>query len=177
MDSETITIGNKPFSPEKVIETANSAANWFRTIGAFSVINAVLTAFNAQIVFVIGLGATMVLDALMMSAHTGVQGGALIAVTVAGYAFELMILGSVFLVWHLARKGLVWAYLVGAILYSLDSLIMLAVQDWVGVAFHAFFMFCIWAGLPAVRARKRAEAMISARSIPALPPELEVTSG
>ena len=103
MDADTITIGNKTLAPEKVLEVATSAANWFRTIGIFSVINAALTLFNAQIVFVIGLGATMVVDGLLAAARMEATGGALAVISVVGYVFEFMLLGSVFLVWHLAR--------------------------------------------------------------------------
>lgn len=171
MDSATITIGNKPLPPEKVIELATNSANWFRTIGLFSVINAVLVALNAQIVFVVGLGATMVVDGAMVAMRAQGTGVALLVMTVVGYAIDVLILGSVFLVWHLARKGMVWAYVTGAILYSLDTVIMVVGQDWVAVAFHCFFMFCIWAGLPSIRARKQAESMIAARTAP-VPPEL-----
>ncbi|MFQ5608913.1 MAG: hypothetical protein ACE5F8_01425 [Woeseiaceae bacterium] len=39
-----------------------------------------------------------------------------------------------------------WAYILGMIVYALDGLIFVLVQDWVSVGFHAFVLFMLWGG-------------------------------
>jgi len=53
-----------------------------------------------------------------------------------------------------ANKGQMWAFVVGMILFALDGLIFLLVQDWIGVAFHVFILYCLFRGAQACRQLK-----------------------
>ncbi|WP_459998698.1 hypothetical protein [Paradesulfitobacterium aromaticivorans] len=56
-----------------------------------------------------------------------------------------------------ARKKRSWAYLTGMILYGLDCLILLAVKDYFGVAFHIFVLVWVYMGWRALLQLKKAE--------------------
>ena len=51
-----------------------------------------------------------------------------------------------------ANKRHSWAFIVGMILFALDGLLVLIRQDWLGLAFHVFALFCLFRGLQACRA-------------------------
>jgi hypothetical protein len=53
----------------------------------------------------------------------------------------------------LAQRGQVWAFAVGAAVYGLDGLIVLAAHDWVGVAIHTVVLVMMVRGLDAGRRR------------------------
>ena len=49
-----------------------------------------------------------------------------------------------------ANKGHRWAFIVGMVLFALDGLIFLLAQDWIGVGFHVFVLYCFFRGLKEV---------------------------
>ena len=53
----------------------------------------------------------------------------------------------------LAQRGQRWAFAVGAAVYGLDGLIVLAAHDWVGVAIHTVVLVMMVRGLDAGRRR------------------------
>lgn len=55
-----------------------------------------------------------------------------------------------------AKKGYVWAFVVGIVLYSLDTLIHLLAQNWIGVGIHGVALFYLIRG--AVRLRRELKA-------------------
>lgn len=46
-----------------------------------------------------------------------------------------------------ATGGAQWAFIVGGVVYLLDGLLFLLVNDWLGIAVHAFALFAIVSGL------------------------------
>ena len=53
----------------------------------------------------------------------------------------------------LAQRGRLWAFALGAAVYALDGLIVLASHDWVGVAIHTVVLVAMVRGLDAGRRR------------------------
>src|SRR5216683_3331574 len=51
----------------------------------------------------------------------------------------------------LAQRGRLWAFAVGAAVYALDGLIVLAAHDWVAVAIHTVVLVMMVRGLEAGR--------------------------
>ena len=119
---------------------AQVGGDWFFWIAGFSVINSVLAFANTSIHFVIGLGTTELFD-------SGVLGLG------KGPAIALDILASAFYVLYgfFARKGARWAFIVGAVFYALDGLLLLFFKDWLAVAFHAYALFRIFQGFQAAQ--------------------------
>jgi len=109
-------------------------AYWFYWIGVLSWINILLYISNSGVRFIAGLGIS---DVLFLSNP----------VTSQTVNFLLWLL--FFTLAHYASKGKSWAFIVGMTLYTLDSLLLVAVQDWLSVAFHAFALYQIYAGYKA----------------------------
>lgn len=86
------------------------------------------------------------------------------------FAIDLLAIGTIIGLGVFARKGHVWAFVVGAILYGLDTLIYLPLQAWMAVAFHLIAVVFLARG-----ARKLSAAIREAKAGPppmagALPP-------
>jgi hypothetical protein len=114
--------------------------DWFFWIAGFSIVNSVLAQMNASIHFVIGLGTTEVFD----SGVLGIPKAAVLALDLLAAAFYV-------LYGFFARKGARWAFIVGAVFYLLDGLLLLTVKDWLAVAFHAYALYRIFQGFQAAQ--------------------------
>lgn len=119
-----------------------NGANWFYWIAGLSAVNSVALLTGGDWSFIIGLGITQVIDAIALGMEAGTT-GKLVAV-----AFDLVILGIVVAFGVFGRKSK-WIYLVGMLLFALDTVIFVMVADWIGVGFHALVLFLMWPGFMA----------------------------
>jgi hypothetical protein len=133
-------------------QEARKARSWFAFVAGLSLVNTVLNLLQVEWGFVIGLGATRVVDAIIWGARAEADPAIAAAITVVGVLINLFLIGLVALVWWLSGRGSTTAYLMGMICYALDGLIFVSVQDWFGVAFHIFFLIGMWKGYGALRA-------------------------
>jgi len=156
------TVGGKEYDAAQVVEHSKKAAGWFGAIAAFSAINSVLVLAGANVSFVIGLGATLIVDGVLLGIREQVDGLALVIITAIGIIINLGFLGTFLLIWWLSRRGFVVAYVVGMIFYLLDGLIFLLFRDIAGIGFHAFFLYMLWAGFGFVKQHKRAQSFLDA---------------
>ena|SRR5579864_8880988 len=115
------------------------AANWFYWIAGLSIINSIITMSGGNLRFIFGLGVTSMLDSVGHS--TGSEGMG------ASFVINLVVAGVLALFGYFGRKGAKWAFLVGMVAYGLDALLLLLVQDWLGLAFHGWALFRISQGL------------------------------
>ena len=132
---------NQTVNPEQrlqVEQALKGSASWFIMIAGLSVVNSVLGMAGAPIQFIFGLGVTQVVDAL---AHKGGNPGLVLDLVING-----MIVGVFALFWNFARKGAKWAWIAGMGLYLLDGLILLPFGDYLGVAFHGWALYRMYAG-------------------------------
>jgi hypothetical protein len=150
------------------LETAFKAgANWFFWIAGLSLVNSIIAATGKQWGFVVGLGTTQLVDAIAKSMGKGA------GVSLIGLAFDILVLAVVCLFGVLCRRGFVWAFVLGMILYALDALIFLGVGDWFGLVFHGLVLFFLFGGLSALRKLKALPAEIPAVAAAAeVPPEI-----
>ncbi len=169
-----IRIGRKSYRPNEIIEHAKKARGWFAAIAALSFVNSLLIMFGAEMTFVIGLGATQVVDAIVAATRQEAAASAATVLSVIGLAINLCIIGVVMVIWWAAGRGSAAAYLVGMVLYALDGLIFLLAQDWIGVGFHVFFLAMLWGGYRFMREWARAESIL-AQTPPGPQPETYVT--
>jgi hypothetical protein len=103
-----------------------------------------------------------VISGFALGVSEGMEGA--VAVTVVALALDLMV-ALVFLALGLfAQKSYTWAFVIGMVIYALDGVIFLLVQEWLAVAFHAFVLYSIYRGLAANRRLNalRAEGLASA---------------
>ena len=110
-----------------------SSASWFDWIAIFSVVNAVISLAHGGWHFVLGLGITVVITALSGEGQGRVI-GLVITIVVAAFFWGLG---------HLTKKGQMWALILGMVLYVLDAGILVWLQAWLSVAFHAYALFMV----------------------------------
>ncbi len=124
-------------------------ASNFYWIGALSVLNSLISVFGGSITFVIGLAITQIVDAFAIGIGQGAPSLATTA-KIIGLVLSIAISGIIAIFGFFAGKGQRWAFITGMVLYGLDALIMLAFSDWIGLAFHVFFLWGLFTGLQAL---------------------------
>lgn len=137
-----------------------SGAKWFWWIVGLSLVNSVIAHTGGNTSFVMGLGFTQVADAMFESFKP------------VALAIDLLILGFFFAMGWFGSKGRQWAFITGIVVYSLDTLIYLAFQDWMPVGFHGLALFYIVRALLKLR-----EAIKAALVPPAAPPIITPIAG
>jgi hypothetical protein len=140
---------------------------------AFSLINSLLIMFGAEVSFVIGLGATQVVDAVVAVMREEVAASSAAVLSAVGLAINLCLIGVVMAIWWACGRGSTAAYVVGMVLYGFDGLLFVLVGDWIGVGFHVFFLFMLWGGYRFMREWRNAETFL-ARPAAGPPPETYV---
>jgi hypothetical protein len=128
---------------------ARVGANNFYWIAALSVINSVISVFNGGMYFVVGLGATLFVDAVAAGLAAEMPEIAT-AGRALGLLLSLAISGVFALFGYMAGKGQRWAFLAGMAAYGLDAILMLVFEEWLGLLFHLYFMWGLFNGLRAL---------------------------
>lgn len=124
-----------------------SGGSWFYWIAGLSLINSISAFAGSTWRFVIGLGVTQILD--LFGNKLGPSG----KIVVLG--LDLLVAGVFILFGVFAVKGQAWAFIVGMVLFTLDGLIFLLAQDWLGIGFHVFVLYCLFRGFNASRQLNR----------------------
>jgi uncharacterized membrane protein HdeD (DUF308 family) len=124
-----------------------SGAGWFAMIAVLSLINSFIVLSNGSLNFILGLGITQIVDSLTIYNEPG-------SVTLdkaTALSINLLI-ASIFLIFsYFAKRKKTWAFVTGMIVYGLDGLIFLSVQDYLGFGFHLFALIFIFKGFSAMR--------------------------
>jgi len=141
---------------EENLRTENqlkSGANWFFWIAGLSLINSIILLAGGQWNFIVGLGMTQIIDTigLEIAKQAGVIGN------IIAFVVDLFVAGIFIVFGVFSRKRYSWAFIVGMILYALDGLLFLLVQDILSIGFHIFALFCIYAGFRANKLLKTAQ--------------------
>jgi hypothetical protein len=126
----------------KVEARVHAGARWFYWIAGLSLVNTVIGMLGGGVHFVLGLGATQLVDAI------GKQFGGPAATVALGVTAAI---AAVFILLGMAavKRGKK-AFLGGMILYGLDGLLLILFQDWISIAFHAYALFALYGGLRAL---------------------------
>ena len=133
----------------------NGASNFY-WIAALSVVNSVVNIFGGGIFFVMGLGATLVIDVIAGGIAQELGGSPIILAM--GLLFSLLFDAIFAAFGYFAGKGHRWAFIAGMVLYGLDAVLMLVSQDWLAFGFHLFFLYGAWQGFSALGKLKAFEA-------------------
>ena len=142
---------------QELDKSIKSGGGWFYTIAVLSIINSLITLFHGSMSFVVGLGVTQFFDAAMREFGTK---AALIILPV-----NLIIAGIYFALGHFSNKRVKWAFITGMVLYALDGLLLLLVKEFLGLAFHAYALYCIYRGFKALDSYTKLEASTRSQSI------------
>lgn len=112
--------------------------DWFFWIAALSSLNTIFRVAHVPFGFFFGLG----LPEIVLRSGLGIQ--AWIGVTVVA-ALIFVLFG------YFARRGALWAFLVGMVLYTADALLCFLNKDYLGGAVHAYALFRIFQGFQAAQ--------------------------
>jgi hypothetical protein len=135
---------------EQLQTKLRNGANWFYWIAALSVVNSFILLADGDRQFVVGLGISQFVNAVAIEIGKQHPDAAVICKIVAG-VFTCVTAG-IFAAFGLgSRKRYTWVFVCGMLLYSLDGLLFLVLQDWFSFGFHIFALFGIFGGFSACR--------------------------
>lgn len=129
----------------QVAQGYRSGVKWFYWIAALTIITSFIAFFGGGIRFLISMGVTQFIDAV--GAGLATQLGS--AAQVVALVLDLIVTGVFALFGYLAGKKMLWAYIVGMVIFLLDGLLSLALVDVVGVIAHAVVLFFLFRGFQA----------------------------
>ncbi|SRR5579871_421941 len=115
----------------------------FFMIAGFSVVNSLLSLMSAGFRFIIGLGITQFVAAIARESSRGTAVMVSLAVTALAAGFF-------FLMGVFTRQGQKWSLILGIVLYALDGALLLLWKDWLSIAFHGYFIYCLIQTLSAI---------------------------
>lgn len=123
-----------------------SGASWFWWIAGLSLVNTIMIHSGSDTGFIIGLGFTLLVDAMFREYQ------------LVAFIIDALAIGTILGLGFFARKGHVWAFVVGIVFYTLDAGIYLLGQDWMAVAFHGLALFYLFRGAMKLRTALKAAA-------------------
>jgi hypothetical protein len=128
-----------------------SGARWFFWIAGLSLLNSIVFRMEGQVNFLFGLGVTQIVDGVTRVVIE--EGLFKNANMISGLSMMvILLLSGLFVVFGLlTRKKKKWAFFVGTILYVIDGLILVLVQDYISAAFHGYILFSLVRGWKAIQ--------------------------
>jgi hypothetical protein len=124
-----------------------SGARWFFWVAGLSLINSIIVLAEGRWNFLAGLGIIQLISGLAIGLSEQLGGAVKVVALILDLSVSAIFVGfGIF-----AQKHYTWAFVFGMVVYALDGLIFLMVQDWLSIAFHAFVLFSIYRGLAANR--------------------------
>ena len=131
----------------ELAQSYKSGANWFYWIAGLTIITSLIAFGGGGIRFLISLGITQLIDGVAEAIST--EGGG--AAKVVALVVSLLISGVFIIFGYLANQKMLWAYIAGMVLFALDGVLSLVVQDWIGVVAHGVVLFFLFRGFSAGR--------------------------
>lgn len=146
-------------------QSFKSGANWFYWIAGLTIVTSLIAYFGGGLRFLFSLGITQIIDSVAEALSTEVTGAA----KVVALVLDLLVTGLFVGIGYLANKKMLGAYIAGMVLFTLDGLLSLLVQDWLSVLAHGFVIFWLFRGFQAGRELVSLEKSMAAQ--PAAQPE------
>ena len=127
-----------------------SGSRWFFWIAGLSMLNSIVFRMEGSITFLGSLGVTQIID--IMSRIYVEEGILENANMVSGFSMLVILFfsGLYVIFGLLTRKKIKWAFFVGTILYVIDGLILVLIQDYINAAFHGYILFSLIRGWKAI---------------------------
>jgi hypothetical protein len=113
----------------------NLGAGWFYWIAVLSLLNSFIMLSGSDWYFVIGLGITQIIDAVIGSR--------------TAFLFDMIVASLLIMFGYMAKNRNNWSFAVGMVLYGLDGILVLALSDYLSFGFHIFVLLGIYGGLKA----------------------------
>jgi hypothetical protein len=125
-----------------------SGANWFYWIAGISLVNSVISLFDGNWNFAVGLGITQIFDGII---RFGIEEGSGNWIKAVFFSLDLVVAGMFVLLGVFANRRQSWAFVAGMILYALDGAIMIFAGDILGIIIHALALYFLFRGFQAAR--------------------------
>ncbi|RPI31133.1 MAG: hypothetical protein EHM70_12245 [Chloroflexota bacterium] len=125
-----------------------SGANWFYWIAGLSILNSIISLVGGGLHFLFGLGVTQITDAFAYAFAQELPELGVVFLGI-GFVISLIVAAVNVLFGFLANKGRRWIFILGMVLYALDSLVLLFFKDYISFAFHLFVLFGLYNGFKA----------------------------
>jgi len=139
-----------------VLQEKVARSTWyFYFVGTFSLLHSALGAVGIDFIPSLGLSVTIGVEGFSQSL-TGSK-----SIPPIAPLFDLVPIGFYVLLGFLARKHWGW-FVVAIVFYTIDGLISLGVQDWIGLIVHAYVLWVLWNGMTAARAARNLEKIAAA---------------
>jgi hypothetical protein len=122
----------------QIEQQIKSGASWFFWISSLSLINSFLLFSGANINFPVGLGVTELLTYVAKASGGGVS--------IILFILNCVIASLFVIFGRFAVKRKNWAFVGGMIMYLLDGLLLIYIQDYVSAGFHVFALYFIFNG-------------------------------
>ncbi|HXT61089.1 MAG TPA: hypothetical protein VN699_20790 [Pirellulales bacterium] len=146
------------FSAAAVEHQQHSGANWFFWIAGLSLVNTAILISGGGVNFIVGLAVTAIIAAVAAGFEQNVDPSTAIVIKAVAFAACAVAAGVFAGFGFFARRGHVWAFVIGMFLYVIDGLIYLAFGDLLSAGFHAYVLFCLFQGCKAARMLNNAPA-------------------
>jgi hypothetical protein len=124
-----------------------SSARWYYWIAGLTLVTSLMAISGSGWRFIVSLGLTQVIDAIAIELATNLGS----VPKIIALVLDVIISGVFVFLGFMAGKRHSWSFIVGIILFGFDSLIFVVGSDWIGVAFHAYVLVCLFMGFNASR--------------------------
>ena len=151
-DTAGATVSSRDLLRFQLLQRRNNGGGWFYWIGGASILNSVLNAAGTQWGLAVGLGVTYLIDGLAEGLSNTVR------TPIYAFIIDIAIASGFLLIGRAARRGNITWYAIGIGLYTLDGLLFVLVQDFLGIAVHAIGVYGLISGWRASRSLKRFDA-------------------
>jgi hypothetical protein len=116
-----------------------------------SALNIVALIFNQNFQFIAGLG----INYVILGMTEGILQSTGIDLKLWAYIFTILISGIFLLIWKKSKEENKAIYLIGLIVYGLDTIIFIFAKDWLSLGFHVFALLMLTNGYNALITKKR----------------------
>ena len=157
---QTVTLGGRQYTTERAELAVGNSASWFFWIAGLSVLNSVISIFDAPYNMPMGLGVTQFVDALAAIIAKDAGGFGLFVVRYLQLGITLLVAAGFVYLGLQARQVKLWPYKVGMAAYAVDGVLLIWLAVWIGVLFHAFVLWVLSGGFQWNRALLEARGVV-----------------
>lgn len=167
--AQQMLLAKKLLMLDNRVKSGTGAFFW---IAGLSVINTISFLAGSDTTFVIGLGLTQFIDGLTqfidglaqgMAEGVGSPSGSII--TTFAILLDIAVAGIFVLLGIFGRKRHANVVLLGMVLYFMDALIFVWVQDWFAILFHGFMLLSLWNGYRAIGELQKLEGDVATQGL------------
>lgn len=163
--AQQILLAKKLMMLDNRVKSGTGAFFW---IAGLSIINTISFMAGSDTTFVIGLGLTQFIDGITRGLAEDVGSPSGPVITAFAILLDIAIAGIFVLLGIFGRKRHTKVVLMGMVLYFMDALIFVWVQDWFAILFHGLMLISLWNGYRAIGQLRELEEGLSTRGLAAM---------